>query len=666
MKTRMNKGDSLSLTFRMNPRSANATERSVEAAISSDTVVPDWRFGKLQLQHTADAIDMTRAADGLVMLFNHDHDNPIGRVENVRLDEDAVLRGTFKFSKHESAQRYWQQVEEGTLTDVSVGAEIHEWEVDSSDEELMTITRWQPFEASIVSIGRNPQVGINQSHEGATEMADQDNAGKGNEPAEKNGVAQVLASQQRAARAQQDKGAEAERGRQRAIRELFDKPAYIGDDYQALMEHCMDEGFTIEQAQAELLDYIGFSSEQSAPSTVPFTPSKPEPQVHFSQQRDGRRTQVSVGADASDKIAAGVELALSYKAGLKLDDKQRDEALGSGFVGMSLLEMGREMLRVRGVSMSKIGDKMQLSRELLMAHTTSDFPAVLANIASKAAMVGYNEAPETWAQWCKVGNLVDFKQAKRVTTTAFPDLDAIPESGEYKFATISDVGEPIQLGTYGKKFRISRQALINDDIAAFSDIPRKMGRAAARVPGNLAYAVLTANAALSQDSTNLFHADHGNFVASGSGGAPTVDTLDTGFTAMALQTDPDDNVTAMNLEPQFLIVPRALRTTGRVVVGSEKDPTFDATNPGTPVNPFYNELTVVSDARLDTASTTGWYLAASPSQADTVEVAFLNGNQAPTVEQMDMTSPDGRDFYVRLDCAAAALSYQGLYFNYGA
>ena len=41
-------------------------------------------------------------------------------------------------------------------------------------------------------------------------------------------------------------------------------------------------------------------------------------------------------------------------------------------------------------------------------------------------------------------------------------------------------GESIQLATYGKMFSITRQAIINDDLTAFTDIPRKMGRAAAR------------------------------------------------------------------------------------------------------------------------------------------------------------------------------------------
>ena len=62
------------------------------------------------------------------------------------------------------------------------------------------------------------------------------------------------------------------------------------------------------------------------------------------------------------------------------------------------------------------------------------------------------------------------------------DLELIPELGNYPTTAFSESQESIQLATYGKKFGISRQAIINDDLDAFSTIPARMGRAAARKP----------------------------------------------------------------------------------------------------------------------------------------------------------------------------------------
>ena len=66
--------------------------------------------------------------------------------------------------------------------------------------------------------------------------------------------------------------------------------------------------------------------------------------------------------------------------------------------------------------------------------------------------------------------------------------------------------------TFGRLFAITRQAIINDDLSALSDIPARHGEAAARKMGDVAYAVLTANAAMG-DSVALFHATHGNLGA---------------------------------------------------------------------------------------------------------------------------------------------------------
>lgn len=50
------------------------------------------------------------------------------------------------------------------------------------------------------------------------------------------------------------------------------------------------------------------------------------------------------------------------------------------------------------------------------------------------------------------------------------------------------------MATYGELFSITRQAIINDDLMALTDIPRKMGMAATATIGDLVYALLVAEA----------------------------------------------------------------------------------------------------------------------------------------------------------------------------
>ena len=83
-------------------------------------------------------------------------------------------------------------------------------------------------------------------------------------------------------------------------------------------------------------------------------------------------------------------------------------------------------------------------------------------------------------------------------------------------------------------------------------------------------------------------------------------------------------------------------------------------------NTAQGKAEVIADARLDAASATAWYLAANPNMADTIEVAFLDGDRNPRLEQQQEWTRDGTSFKVAIDACAAALGYQGLYKNAGA
>jgi hypothetical protein len=86
----------------------------------------------------------------------------------------------------------------------------------------------------------------------------------------------------------------------------------------------------------------------------------------------------------------------------------------------------------------------------------------------------------------------------------------------------------------------------------------------------------------------------------------------------------------------------------------------DSTNNQTVPNTVANTFDVISDARLDKDSASKWYGAGNPSVVDTIEVQYLDGNQAPTLEQQNGWGIDGVEFKVRMDAGVKALAYQGL------
>ena len=118
----------------------------------------------------------------------------------------------------------------------------------------------------------------------------------------------------------------------------------------------------------------------------------------------------------------------------------------------------------------------------------------------------------------------------------------------------------------------------------------------------------------------------------------------------------------LNIRPAILLVPSALEVTARQIIGSAVWP--GKTN-GEP-NPMQGIAEVVVEPRLDAISTTAWYLIADPAVADTLEVAYLDGEAEPFLEQKEGWSIDGTEFKVREDFGVAPLAWEGMQKSNGA
>lgn len=120
------------------------------------------------LDHRAEAIDATRiAARGAPILLDHDTRTQVGRLDNIRLDADGVLRGSPRFSRSALGREVEQDVRDGIRTDVSIGYRILEAEQEGEQDGMPVyrITRWQPMELSLVAVPADPTVGVGRSED---------------------------------------------------------------------------------------------------------------------------------------------------------------------------------------------------------------------------------------------------------------------------------------------------------------------------------------------------------------------------------------------------------------------------------------------------------------------------------------------------------------------
>jgi len=332
-----------------------------------------------------------------------------------------------------------------------------------------------------------------------------------------------------------------------------------------------------------------------------------------------------------------------------------DGAEPNAYTGYTFKEIAREILgdEARGLGTDELSSR---------AMTSADFSNILADVANKAMLEGFEQAEESYDLWCDTsGRVNDFREHVFARASEAPSLVEInPDGGEYSYGTVSDTKEVVTAVDYGVIVPFTRKAMVNDDIGALADIREKLGAASKRKYGDLVYSVLTTNAAMG-DGTALFHADHGNFVDNGSGAIPSVATLNAGSAAMATQTDLQ-GIQSMHIRPEYILAPWALKGVVDSLLVST-NPAAPGTTAALPVTYPWNYLAAVFDARLDSDDAAAWYLAGR--KGVTVKLFTLGGNMVPHLETRASWSVDGVEFKCRVTAAAKAMDYRGLYFNDG-
>ncbi len=161
--------------FDMQVRADEENSNVFELSFSSEEPYTRY-FGSEILDHADGACDLSRLNEIGVVLFNHDRNKVIGKIENAWV-EDNRGKAKIKFDEDDASKVIMEKVANGTLKGVSVGYAVDNWEVvekgkkstDGRFEGPCYIARkWTPLEISIVSIPADSTVGVGRSFEEET------------------------------------------------------------------------------------------------------------------------------------------------------------------------------------------------------------------------------------------------------------------------------------------------------------------------------------------------------------------------------------------------------------------------------------------------------------------------------------------------------------------
>lgn len=148
-------------------------ERKLILSFSSELPYERW-YGIEILDHSDGCVDLTRLNEIGCVLFNHDRNKVIGKINRAWIEEKRG-NAEIEFDNDEESEKIYQKVKSGTLKGVSVGYKVNLWE-DVTANKLSSDGRfkgpasiakkWMPFEISIATIPADDSVGVGRQEIG--------------------------------------------------------------------------------------------------------------------------------------------------------------------------------------------------------------------------------------------------------------------------------------------------------------------------------------------------------------------------------------------------------------------------------------------------------------------------------------------------------------------
>jgi signal peptide peptidase SppA len=303
--------------------------------------------------------------------------------------------------------------------------------------------------------------------------------------------------------------------------------------------------------------------------------------------------------------------------------------------------------------------------------STISLPGILGNVARKTLLNTYERQETVWQMICAKRNHTDFKPHSRYRLDVSGAMKRVGPTGELKSVGLTEAGYTNRLGTFGLKLALNRQMMIDDDMGAFLELPRMLGQeCAVRVEEAVMVLVLS--------NAGSFFATGNRNLISGGGSALAIAGLTAAEQKFADQVN--TNGKPILHTPDRVLVPTPLWVTAKslydqtkIEITGSSDRTVTADNPHAtkfkPVKSPYLNNTAIKDqdgAALSGQSDTAWYMFADPAVRAAIGIAFLNGQETPSMREGEM--PMGslgyqwdlwHDFGVAFEDPAGALKSAG-------
>ncbi|QDV85558.1 hypothetical protein [Planctomycetes bacterium TBK1r] len=384
-----------------------------------------------------------------------------------------------------------------------------------------------------------------------------------------------------------------------------------GDKHPTIEADAIEQGWSITKTELAVLR-----------SERPKAPDQSQHSPRYNREVLEAAACLSVGIDEKTLLASYGERTLEAAHPLR---------------HIGLKELVAECARSEGIDVPRVfGDGTETIRA---GFSSMSLPSIMENVMNKTLLAAYQNTPIAAFDLCSVGTVSDFKEVSRYRLLGTGGFEQVAPDGELKHGKLSDQKFTNKADTYGQILTLTRHDIINDDLNAFMDIPRQMGRSGAESIDDLFFTLLLKNSGFfSSGNANLLEGVDTKF------GPDSLTVAKTTFRKQKAGPGgkPKDQK-PINIRPEYLVVPVELETEAELLMGSAQL-MIDAQGSPTKIpvdNPHRNKYRIIStphlsDSYYQGASSTAWYLFANPRVLPAFEIVFLNGRRTPVIERVEM------------------------------
>jgi phage major head subunit gpT-like protein len=662
------------------PSEANAENRTVPLVwYAGATVLQfNWQDGlhNLKLSMDPKAVRLKQLNSGRAPFTSghasaNDPTATLGIIQqgSVRLDGDKG-RALVRFSKRPDVEPLFQDVLDGVLSNVSVGTRLHRMkEITEKDDKLKTFVAldWEPYAVALVGVGGDPGAHFAaEFSECEVELHDlvveARASGPKEQPMEQEPIVNtgiearvvetslpVVAAADAQLNAAHKVGVTAEQGRITGILRV----AKVCGLTMEFAEKHIAANTSLENFRTLAID------EQAAGAA---RQEVPHVRVDILRDQGDTRRQSMTGA-LLERFDSGKWEREEYSKSYRFH-KEGGQAFFEGarnYASCTLLDIAKECLANQNIRWQ---NKSRTEIAQLAFQGSSDFPFILADVANKTLRAGYDMAESQWRLIASRRTAADFKDQKELTIDLSSRLAIVPESGEFKRGALVEGKETYKLATYGRIISITRQAIINDDLGAFTRTPQLLGQEVAMLEADTVYGIVKSNVAM-RDTFYLFGTEHVNLM----GTPAAINVANLGLARVKLMSQTSTGGKTLGIQPRYLLACATISQVAEQYCSAN----FVASSQAN-INPLAGRLVPIIEARLDvtddfgTGSSTAWYLFGDPVQpnATVLIYAYLQGQEGPYTETRNGFDVDGVEIKIRHDFAAAATDWRGAVKNAGA